>query len=169
MDRAAFYNMFREYTEEVPHGFLVIDNDPNIPYEQKFYYGLAEELPVDLEHIVGCKESWKKDLKQLTEIGNGSMGKKIEAISQISKPGTINDDPDCTSGKSCLWDTREFLTDPDDAETHELQDASLRHLPPELRKFIKGSHPRLAQPKPARGSGLARHETLREEDRRHKH
>lgn len=98
------------------HGFLVIDNDPNVPYSEKFYYGLAEELPFDLDHIIGCEESWKDNRKQLWEIGDGSMASKIERIALISKPEGIpipkpnggSELGDVGDRKRPVWDARAF-------------------------------------------------------------
>lgn len=154
MERGAFYNMFRKFTEDVPHGFLVIDNDPNVPYDEKFFAGLAEELPVDLDHIVGCKQAWKKDMKQLEEIASGKMQKKIDAIGKISKPESLNDSPDSSASQSCVWDTREHSVDPDDSKTRRIQETPISVFPPELRKFIEGSYPRLTRPK-SRREGVA--------------
>lgn len=111
----AFINMFRQYVEKIPHGFICINNDPNITYDEKFYYGLAEELPFDLEHILGCQESWADSLPQLYDIGSGKMNSKIERISKISKPlecafDTRDKVKDSGNGSICDVDDRKFPT-----------------------------------------------------------
>lgn len=86
MDKKAFIQYMDDYCARVPHGFIAIVNDPNCPIEEKFYYGLAEEVPVGLETIVGCREFWKGAEKQLEEIRDGTIAMRIEKIKELSKP-----------------------------------------------------------------------------------
>jgi len=67
MPKETFYQMFMEATRE-PHTFLAINNDPNIPYNQKFYKGIATVLDEGPQWIVGCEEMWKENLEQLKDI-----------------------------------------------------------------------------------------------------
>jgi hypothetical protein len=111
MHYQGFVQLMRKHTEEVEHGFLVIDNDPNVPYSKKFYYGVAEELPFDLDHIIGCQELWAENNKQLFEIANGTMADKIDRINQISKPDGIkipSPDDDVDDRQRPVWNTRAF-------------------------------------------------------------
>lgn len=93
MEKYAFQNLFRRYVEEIPHGFLVIDNDPNLPYDQKFFAGVAEIMPFDLDHIVGSESTWKDDMQQLQEIADGGMQAKIDLLSKMSDPENDLFDP----------------------------------------------------------------------------
>lgn len=143
MDKNAFINLVRKTTEEVPHGFLCIDNDPNVPYTKKFYAGVAEELPVDLEHIVGCRESWAEDLKQLEDIGSGKMADKLERIRNISKrDGVIIPEPSIggeNDNRAPEWDTSEYEGDPLERYSNDgtLQEEEWAGMPPSFRAFLK--------------------------------
>ena len=120
MDYYAFVNLFRESVEKVPHGFMVIDNDPKVSYDEKFYFGVAEEMPFDIDHIIGCKEMWKESVKQLEKIADGGLQKRMERISKISKPGdpanSFDRKPkkdellldDVASRKRPIWDTSDY-------------------------------------------------------------
>ena len=83
-----FQWLFREKCEKVKHGFLAIVSDK--PYdEDKFYYGVAELLPVTLDQIVGCEEFWKGSEKQLRSIGDGSMQKKFDMLKLLGEPKAV--------------------------------------------------------------------------------
>lgn len=127
MDRHAFYAVMREFTERVPHGFLCIDNDPNIPYDQKFYYGLAEELPFDIDHIFGCEEMWKESYQQLVKIANGTMQEQIDRIAKISKPDGIYIPPENNGELGSMddrerptWDTSRYLPGAGGSDNHKM-------------------------------------------------
>jgi len=77
MDKDAFYRIFDSVVRE-EHCFIAIDNNPNTPYEKKFFKGKAELLPMEDKYIVGCQEFWEEDLEQLEEIGSGEMKRKDE-------------------------------------------------------------------------------------------
>lgn len=85
MPKDAFYAMFRQYTELTEHGFLVIDNDPNQPYDNKFFYGKADEVPNNIRHIACCREAWEDNKEQYEEIKDGTIQKEIDIISNLSK------------------------------------------------------------------------------------
>lgn len=117
MDYYAFVHLFRENVEMVKHGFMVIDNDPKISYDQKFFFGVAEEFGFDLEHIIGCMEMWKENNKQLENIANGKIASKIKRISKLSKPGENPFDQkakknvvfeDVADRQRPVWDTGDF-------------------------------------------------------------
>lgn len=76
--------MFREYCEKVKHGFLAIVADA--PYEEKFYYGKADVLPITFDHVFGCKEFWKGGEKQLRSIADGSMQEKYDMLAKLGDP-----------------------------------------------------------------------------------
>lgn len=76
--------MFREYTEQKDHGFLMIAADKK--YEEKFFYGKADMLDISPEHILGCKEFWKGSDKQLTQICDGRMAAKMEKLRALGFP-----------------------------------------------------------------------------------
>lgn len=86
MDKHAFFWLLRTYVEKVPHGFLAIVNDPNVPAEEKYFFGLADEEEVGLDTIMGCREFWMGSEKQLEDIMSGKMAEKREKISNLSKP-----------------------------------------------------------------------------------
>lgn len=90
MDKKQFYNMFREYTEKRKHGFLMIDADK--PYEEKFFHGKADVLPVNPEYIGGCPEYWHGSEKQLKRICDGSMHKDNERVKELAEPDSDEDD-----------------------------------------------------------------------------
>lgn len=77
-------NMFREKCEKVKHGFLAIVTDA--PYEKKFYYGKADVLPINENHIFGSREFWKGSEKQLRSIADGSMQIKYDMLAKLGKP-----------------------------------------------------------------------------------
>lgn len=115
MDYDAFVDLFRRKVEKVKHGFMVIDNDPKVSYNEKFFFAVAEELPFDLDHIIGCKEMWKGSEKQLQNIADGKLAKRMERISKISKPGENpfdkkrkGDDDDMAGRQRPVWDTTDF-------------------------------------------------------------
>lgn len=85
MDKKAFVKFMDDFCARVPHGFIAIVNDPNCPPEEKYYFGLAEEVPVSIDTIVGCPEFWAGSEKQLEEIRNGELAEKIEMIKLLSK------------------------------------------------------------------------------------
>ena len=138
MDKHAFYTMFRKYTEEVPYGFLCINNDPNIPYDEKFFSGVASELPVDLDHVVGCALAWKGNIKQLKEIADGSMQKRLDRIKNISNPeGDLKIEDDSSSLKSGVWDTSEYRPYSVGEEAERAVAPRPRLHDPLVRRFIQ--------------------------------
>lgn len=84
MDKYEFASMFFESVED-QHHFIAIDNNPNTPYEQKFFTGIAKELPAELQYICCCKEAWKDNKKQLIEIASGDMQKRMEFAQLLAK------------------------------------------------------------------------------------
>lgn len=86
MDKYQFYNWFQKYCGNVKHGFLAIINDPNCPPEEKFFYGVADEIDVGMDSILGCREYWSGSEKQLTEIIDGTLKKNIELIHDLADP-----------------------------------------------------------------------------------
>jgi len=118
MDFYAFVRMFRENIEKNPFSFLVIDNDPNVSYDQKFYWGMADKLPFDLDHILGCESFWRDSKEQLYDIGSGKMEKIIERISKVSKKEADIDQRikknqkngvlDMADRESPTWDTGDY-------------------------------------------------------------
>jgi hypothetical protein len=68
-----------------PHHFLCIVNDPNVPYEEKFFVGQAELLKADTKYILGCAEYWSESLKQLASIADGSMKTKMARMKSLSE------------------------------------------------------------------------------------
>lgn len=84
-DKKAFYRMMEKYLND--HGFIAIDNQPNVPYDKKFYYGKAEELPAKIDYILGCEQAWAGQERQLFEIETGKLEKKAKRISALKKPG----------------------------------------------------------------------------------
>lgn len=84
LDPILFEMMFRKYCEDVEHGFLAIHNDPNIPASKKYFYGKAEEVPVGRESIVGCAPYWKDNEKQLKDIQDGTIVRKLARLKALS-------------------------------------------------------------------------------------
>lgn len=164
MDKYAFFHLMRKYTEEVPHGFLVIDNDPNKCYDEKFFYGVAEEIPCDIDHICCCEEAWRKNYKQLVEIATGKMAEKLELISQISNPeGNLKIQDDSPSLKSGVWDPAQYRPYLDRKEgPRPVEDDTGLHSG-ELRRFVQSTVLGFARIQPA--GRYPGQEPLREEDR----
>lgn len=118
MNYYAFANLFREGVELVPHGFMVIDNDPTLSYDEKFFFGVADQLPFDINNIIACEEAWKDNIKQLTEIATGEMQEKIDRKSKFSEPGAnIFDKPkpnkngiftDMDDRQRPVWNARDY-------------------------------------------------------------
>lgn len=77
MDYMAFRALFTAATCEANH-FLAIDNNPNTPYEEKFFTGIAEMLDEDIEYIFGCESYWRENLNQLRDIYTGKFKKFAE-------------------------------------------------------------------------------------------
>lgn len=90
MSKDEFFDMFRRCTEDVEHGCIVINNDPNIHYEEKFFYAKAEEVANNIHHIVGCKEMWDDNEEQLHDIKTGTVQKELKLIEKLSKPKRIH-------------------------------------------------------------------------------
>ena len=88
MPRKQFEWMFREYCEKIPHGFLAIVADKAYD-DDKFYYGVADLLPVDINAIVGCPEFWKGSEKQLESIADGSMQAKFDKLKLLGEPTAV--------------------------------------------------------------------------------
>lgn len=87
MDRNEFIDLFVRYCERVPHGFLMVVTDA--PYDQKFYHGVADILPINLDWICCCEEAWRENEQQLKEIKDGTMQFRIDQINALSDPGDI--------------------------------------------------------------------------------
>src|ERR1700733_2986449 len=84
MNKDMFAQMLQKYGED--HGFLLINNDPNISYRDKFFFGKAEELDCrDNSNIVGCKEGWRKNEKQLKEMEGGDFQLKRDKMRHLGK------------------------------------------------------------------------------------
>ncbi len=88
MPKKQFYWLFREYCEKVPHGFLAIVSDKGYD-EDKFYHGVADLLPITIDHIVGCEEFWKGSEKQLEDIADGSMQEKFDKLKLLGEPTAV--------------------------------------------------------------------------------
>lgn len=81
LDRKVFEAMYKHATSP-QHGFMAINNDPNVPLDKKFYMGKAEYLPAKIEYIVGCREYWHKSEKQLEKIASGKMQENLDRYSK---------------------------------------------------------------------------------------
>lgn len=92
MLKEQFYQLFREATQE-PHSFLAINNDPNCPYDKKFYKGMARVLDEGPEWIVGCPEMWKDNIQQLKDIYSNKYveRQKISHLMAQAKPGVMKE------------------------------------------------------------------------------
>lgn len=84
MPKAAFFAMFFEAVRE-DHNFMVIDNNPNTPYQEKFYVGKAEELDEDFDYVCGCREFWQNNLDQLKAICEGAMKVKVKLAHDLAE------------------------------------------------------------------------------------
>ncbi len=80
MDKKMFAQMLQVCSED--HGFLFVDNDPNLPYDQKFYRGRAEII--DYEFVVGCEEYWRGADKQLQQIFSGKMAEAMKLTADLN-------------------------------------------------------------------------------------
>lgn len=104
MPKEMFICMMQEKT--LDYGFVLVDNDPNVPYDQKFYFGKADII--DEEFVLGCREFWKGSEEQLATIFDGSMYRHIEETSDLN-------DADSKLTETLLQsfqdvDEKEFLT-----------------------------------------------------------
>lgn len=79
--------MMERYLTE--HGFVAVDNDPNVSYDKKFYYGKAEDLGVDHKYIMGCKQAWQGSEKHYHDLLTGKLKKKIENTARLSERGSF--------------------------------------------------------------------------------
>lgn len=86
MDKNEFYAMFTKYCMDIKHGFLFIDNNPQLNYEDRFFYGIADLIKCDGTTIVGCKEYWKGSEKQLKDIVSGRAQQELDLLSKLGKP-----------------------------------------------------------------------------------
>lgn len=86
LDHKTFEMIFTKFCEDQEHGFLVIVNDPNVAAQDKYFYGLAEDVPVGRESIAGCAQFWKGSEKQLKEIQDGTMEKRMEKMKKLTNP-----------------------------------------------------------------------------------
>lgn len=77
------------------HGFIAINNDPNVGYDKKFYKGKAEDLDVDVKHIMGCVWAWKENKDQLNDIMTGKYQAKMDRIKKLSERGMFKDINNC--------------------------------------------------------------------------
>lgn len=77
------------------HGFIAINNDPNVGYEKKFYKGKAEDLPVDIKYIMGCERAWKQNATQLKDIITGKYQEKMDRIKRLSERNIFKDINSC--------------------------------------------------------------------------
>lgn len=84
MDRDAFYRIFHMATSQ-EHHFLAIDNNPNTPYDKKFFIGKADVLPEDPEYTIGCEEFWAEDMDQMRDIKNGEMKRRNKLASDMAE------------------------------------------------------------------------------------
>lgn len=83
MDKDAFIRMYQKAVEK-EHHFLAIDNNPNTPYNKKFFTGKAELLPESVEYIIGCPEFWEEDMEQLHDIASGKMRRNNELAAEMA-------------------------------------------------------------------------------------
>ena len=84
MGKRDFIDMFLRVASE-PHSFFVIENDPNCPYNKKFYRGKAEVLEADISYIMGSAEFWQGSEKQLNDIISGKMKRRLEIRGKLSE------------------------------------------------------------------------------------
>lgn len=84
MKKKDFIQLY-EYATREEHTFMAVNNDPNCPYEEKFFTGKAKVLDADPSYILGCMDYWRDNLKQLESIMNGSMQKKIDLKSEMNE------------------------------------------------------------------------------------
>jgi len=83
--KRVFIEWFRSIVEE-PRVFFAIDNNPNTPPDQKYFSGMAEYVPVDVDHVMGSVGYWRHSLKQLQKIHDGSLEREREKWEQIVEP-----------------------------------------------------------------------------------
>lgn len=84
LPREFFLALFFEAVKE-EHHFMAIQNDPNIPYQEKFYVGVAEDYDEDIKYVCGCPQFWEEDGKQLQEISSGKMKKNVALAKKLAK------------------------------------------------------------------------------------
>lgn len=84
MDKNVFIQFLKKATEE-EHSFLVINNDPNISYKDRFYSGKAEMLDADPRYIIGCRDYWMDSRKQLSDLVSGKMQRRMELRAELTQ------------------------------------------------------------------------------------
>lgn len=72
------------------HGFIAIDNQAGVSYDNKFFAGKAEELEAEVKHIMGAKQAWKGHEKQLESLMTGKYKKRADNLSKLKKTGLFN-------------------------------------------------------------------------------
>lgn len=80
MPKNMWLSIMDNYTKD--YGFIVVDNDPNVPYDMKFFAGRAEII--EEEFVLGCEEYWKGSDEQLRNIFSGQMKRHIEETSELN-------------------------------------------------------------------------------------
>lgn len=84
MKKRDFMALF-EYATREKHTFLCINNDPNVPIEEKYYVGQAKVLDAEIDYVLGCPYYWKDNMEQLESIADGSMQKAIDLKAEMNE------------------------------------------------------------------------------------
>lgn len=84
MDKREFIQLFHEATSK-PHHFLAVENDPNCPYEKKFFVGNAEMLDAKIDYIFGPEDYWFDSKDQLKDIMDGTMQETLDLTHKMAE------------------------------------------------------------------------------------
>lgn len=107
MERKMFYTLFYEATKE-RNSFLAIDNNPNTPYDQKFFTGKADMLDESPEYIFGCADYWKDNMKQLHSIEAGSYKRMAETTKKFADYQPLNKKKEKKDFPQSAWNPFDF-------------------------------------------------------------
>lgn len=88
-DKNQFQRLINECTQD--RHFLFVDNDPNKPYDKRYYWGKAEETP---DFVCGSEEYWERDMEQLRSIMSGKFKRDTETIKKWTDPEYAKNFPD---------------------------------------------------------------------------
>lgn len=80
-DKHQFKRLLDSTTQD--RHFLLVNNDPNIPYEERYYTGKAEEVPM---FLAGSEELWEHDTEQLYQILTGKFEEDTKKIGEWTDP-----------------------------------------------------------------------------------
>jgi len=79
-DKHQFKRLMDETTQD--RSFLLVNNDPNVPFEERYFTGKAEETPI---WTAGSQEYWNRNMDQFFKIKTGKFEEETEKIKKWSE------------------------------------------------------------------------------------